>query len=85
MKITLGRLRNIFAEARVTASIEYMRKERIREHVQSLIIETVKSGEINDQNGIDDFCKSAKMALSALEMVPFEVWLKLSDKKMPKK
>jgi len=65
-------------EARIAAHPDYMKKEAVREHMQQHIIDLVKSGEINDQAGVEAWADAADMALKALKMVPFEVWSKMA-------
>lgn len=82
MKITVGRLRQLFqqglAEAgKVGASAAYLEKERVREHLQALVKQDVASGKIADQAGLDDFFNSVAMASSALKMVPYDVWSRM--------
>lgn len=83
MELTVGRLRDILAEAmveaKVGASASYMAKERVREHLQELIVKMVKSKEIKDERGLDSFCADAEMALEALKMVPIEAWVKIAS------
>ncbi len=82
MRITVGQLRRLFAdamaEAKVGASEEYMKKERVREHMQEHILDMVRSGEITDQAGVDAWCDAADMSLKALKMVPFDVYAKMA-------
>jgi hypothetical protein len=85
MRITLGKLRSIVREAgKVGASPDYMKKERVREHMQQHIIEMVRSGEIVDQAGVDAWANAADMSLKALKMVPFDVWAKMAGKPVKK-
>jgi hypothetical protein len=89
MKITVGRLREIFStameEAKITASDEYMAKERVREHLQQHLVELVKSGEIKSQEDLDAFWVTCDMAMKALKVVPYDVWTNLSGAKLAKK
>lgn len=81
MRMSVKRLRALVAEARVGASPAYLQKEKVRDHVEKLIVSLVKSGEIHDQRGLDDFCSTAEMALDALKMVPVEVYARMAHTK----
>jgi len=89
MRIKLGRLRHLFAEAmaeaKIAASDEYMKKERVREHIQAHVVDLVKSGEIKSQEDLEAFWGSADMAMKALKVVPYDVWTKMSGKPAAKK
>ena len=82
MKLRLGRLRQIVREAgKIGASADYMKKERVREQLQGLIAGYVASGEITDQKSLEQFIKDVDVSMTALKMIPFEVWQKLSGAK----
>ena len=85
MRITVGRLRQLFAEAMAEAKIgahpDYLKKEEVREREQQRIVELVRTGVIKNQDDLDTFW----LAMTALKMVPFDVWLKMSGGKPPKK
>ena len=84
MKITVGQLRALFrqgleeARGKVGASAGYMKKERVRERLQEMIVEAIKGGDIADQKGLDEFVNTVDMAAKALKMVPFEVYKKMA-------
>lgn len=79
MKTSIGTLRSLVREAKAGASPEYMQKEKLRERLQTLIVDVVKAGTVGDQGALDETFKSLDMALKALKMVPFEVWQRLSS------
>jgi hypothetical protein len=85
MRISVGRLRQLFAEAMAEAKIsahpEYMKKEQVREREQQRITELVKTGVIKSQEELDTFW----LAMTALKMVPFDVWSKMAGKTPAKK
>lgn len=86
MKLKVGQLRQIVREAgKIGASADYMKKERVREQLQALIAEHVAAGEITDQATLDQFIKDIGTSMTALKMIPFEVWGKLASAKPPKK
>mgnify|MGYP001617908256 FL=1 len=64
----------------IKASPEYMEKEKIRERLQMVVTDLVRSGKISDQESLDDFFSTANMALNALKMVPLTAYVKLSKK-----
>ena len=57
-------------ESRVAASASYMKKEEVRQSLQDLITQKVASGEISDQESLDEWFTTAEMSLKALKMVP---------------
>lgn len=77
MRTTVGRIRAII-EAKVGASPEYMKKERLREALQGLITGMVASGQLPDQRSLDEAFVALDMSVKALKMVPFEVWQKMA-------
>ena len=81
MKITLAKLRRLIREAKISASPEYMKKEAVREHIQGEILDGVRSGEIGDQQSLDEFFKTREMALNALKMVKFDIFKKIAAKR----
>ncbi len=65
----------------VKASPEYLEKEKIRQLIQDKIVDAIRSGEIIDQNDLEQFLATADtndetvaMAVDALRQVPFNVW-----------
>jgi len=65
-------------EAKVSASPEYMKKERLRASLQQVIAGMVASGEIKDESDLEGAFAAADMSLKALKMIPLEVWQKCS-------
>ena len=78
MRTSVGNLRKLVREARVAASPAYMRKERVRERLQSMIVSAVSSGEVRDQESLDELVKALEMSVTALRMVPFEAWNRMA-------
>ncbi len=70
-------LLKLLIEEMVRASPDYMRKERVREEIQDVIVSLVNSGEIKSPVDLQNFFNSADMSLKALKMVPFEVYTKM--------
>lgn len=81
MKKLRSIVRSMVAEA-IGASEEYMKKEVVRQQLQDLIASKVASGEIHDQRQLDEWFKTASMALMALKMVPIEAY---APKNIPSK
>lgn len=81
MRITVGQLRALFREgieeAKIAASPDYMKKEKVREELQDLIAARVASGEIPDQNALEQFIKDIHTSMTALKMIPYDTWKKL--------
>ncbi len=74
MRTTVGHLRAIIEETKISASPEYMAKERVREALQGMISGMVASGQVADQAALDEAFAAFDMSVKALKMVPFEVW-----------
>lgn len=80
MKLTIGSLKRILNEGgRVSASPEYLSKELIREKLQKLIVDDVASGMIVDQGDLERFIDNVNVAMTALKIVPFDVWKKMAN------
>jgi len=77
MRTTVGRIRAII-EAKVGASDEYMKKERVREALQGMVTGMVASGQLPDQRSLDEAFAALDMSVKALKMVPFEVWQRMA-------
>jgi hypothetical protein len=75
MRVTIRQVRYIIREelkeALVSASPEYMRKEAVRERLQSLVHEMIDSNEIRSDEDLNEFWRSVEMSVRALRMVPF--------------
>lgn len=70
-KIKLKRLiLDFIIESKVAASASYMKKEEIRQSLQDLISRKIASGEISDQESLEEWFATAEMSLKALKMVP---------------
>ncbi len=81
MWITVGRLRELCQEARIAAHPDYVRKERVREALQSMILERIESKEIVDQASLDAFIATVTMATDALKMVPYNAYRTMVSRK----
>lgn len=79
MKTTVGKLRNLCAEA-VSAHPDYLKKEALREALQQIITTSVASGDVATQERLDGLFGDLSMALNALKGVPFDVWVKMATK-----
>jgi len=79
MRITIGRLRELFRETKIGASADYMKKERVRAIMQQAVAGMVSSGEISSQEELDSAFSALDMSVKALRMIPFEVWGKLAQ------
>jgi hypothetical protein len=80
MKLSLSRLRSLIREA-ISASEDYMKKERIREDLQDRVIEAVMKGDIKDEKDLVEYFKTVDMAVKALKMIPYDVFVKLAKQK----
>lgn len=82
MKTTVGKLRGMVKEAKISASASYMKKEKCREGIQKVISDAVAAGDVKDQAELDELLNAADMALKSLKMIPYDVWQRMS--KLPK-
>jgi len=80
MRLSLPSLRRLIKEA-IGASENYMKKERIREDLQARIADAVSSGDVKNEKDLEDYFKTVDMAVKALKMIPFEVFVKLGKTK----
>lgn len=65
-------------KGKVAASPSYMKKEAVREKLQGIIADAVANGEIADQASLEQFLVDINTSMTALKMIPFEVWTKLA-------
>ena len=65
---------------KVSASESYMKKEAVREKLQTLVQEAVASGDVKNQKELEDWWDTVEMASKTLKMVPLMAWL-ASNKK----
>ena len=83
MKMTIGQLRTLFreglGEGRITASPDYMLKEKVREQLQDFIAAKVAGGEVQDEAQLDRLMNDMSLSLTALKMIPLNVWKKLAS------
>ena len=56
------------------AGRDYMKKEMIREKIQSLLQDAMGSGNVVTQADLDDWFATVDMALKALQSVPIDVY-----------
>jgi hypothetical protein len=83
MKMTVGELRQAFQQAldeagKVSAHPDYMKKERVRETLQGMIVKAVREGDVSNQKDLDAFVATLVMATTALKSIPFEVYKRIS-------
>jgi hypothetical protein len=86
MQISVGQLRALFRQGlseggKISAHPDYMKKERVREHLQQLVVNAVADGSVKEQQDLEDFVATIVMAASALKMIPLTVYQKLQDEK----
>jgi hypothetical protein len=63
-------------EAKVGASENYMRKERVREAIQQCLADLIASS-VTTQEQLTELFDDVDISVKALKMIPFEVWEKL--------
>lgn len=78
--ISLALKKEEVCEGRIGAGKNYLLKEEIREKLQELITDRVKSRDIKSQEDLDSFFKDVEMASRALRGIPIEVFAKLAKK-----
>lgn len=59
---------------KVSASESYMKKEAVREKLQTLVQEAVASGDVKNQKELEDWWDTVEMASKTLKMVPLMAW-----------
>lgn len=64
----------------VSASPEFLKKEFVRDEIQTLVLNRIKDGSLASQNDLDAMFATIAMATKALKGVPFSVYVKLSEK-----
>lgn len=77
LKILRSYVTEALSEAQVKISDAYKKKEAVRAELQGLVAAKVKSGAIQDQEALDAYIASMGLALTALKMVPFDVWKRM--------
>jgi hypothetical protein len=65
---------DFIVESKVAASASYMKKEEVRQSLQNFIAQKIASGEISDQESLDEWFATAEMSLKALKMVPLAAY-----------
>lgn len=83
--ITAKNILKEYIREAITASDEYMKKEKVRQDLQDEILYQIKRGEIRDEEELKCFFDDMKsdmtdLAIKSLEMIPFNMWQKLSLK-----
>lgn len=85
MQITVKQLRCLLEqaveEAKIAASPEYLRKERVREAIQHAVASMVAAGEVKDDDDLKQLFVGADAAVKALKAIPLDVWKKLAAKR----
>ena len=71
---------DVILEQKISATPEYLKKERIREELQSVIASRVNAGSINDEKDLQSLIADMNMALAALKMIPLSAWRRLAQK-----
>ena len=69
-------VRAFIEEGRISASPEYMKKERVRSELQAIIERLVADGTVSTQEDLDWFFDTVGMAARTLKSVPIEAFLK---------
>lgn len=77
-------LRRFIREA-VTVSPGYLAKERVRQALQDMIVDRVRSGDVASAEQLTETIASLEMSVNALKMVPFAAWQKLAGTSPAKK
>ena len=73
-------IRAFLKEGKVTASPAYVKKEKVREDIQAMLIQRIASGDIQSQEELEDFFATVGMASNALKSVPFQVFAATAKK-----
>jgi hypothetical protein len=70
MKISKQTLKTIISEE-IKASSEYLKKEDIRQKIQSIIEHEVSTNAVNSQEDLNKLFSTIEMAIRTLKQVPF--------------
>ena len=62
-----------FIQEAISAGSDYMAKEKVRESIQNLLIDAVKSGGIKSQNELDEWWKTIEISIKSLRLIPFTI------------
>lgn len=62
---------------KISASKGYMKKEELRQALQSLLEARVSSGDIASQEDLDNFWSTIDIASRALKSIPFDVFSRI--------
>lgn len=71
-------MKDLVKEAKVSASSEYQKKEKLREGIQNVFADLVKSKVISSQKEFDILVNDVDMIMKTLKLIPYEVWEKLA-------
>lgn len=63
---------------KISASVDYMSKEKVREELQKMICTFINNNSISSKEQLDEFFKTLDTASKALKMVPYEVYKAIS-------
>lgn len=72
-KKVLNSLKKIVLEEVIKASEDYMKKEEIKQEIEKLMMSYISSGKISSEDELQEFWKTAKMAILSLEMIPYDI------------
>ena len=75
----LQEVEKIIEAAIVKATPSYMKKEAIREKLQGMIMDAVRTKDVSTQKELDDLFQTFDMATNTLKSVPIEVYKKMTD------
>lgn len=68
------------APSKVRPSAAYLKKESVRGRLQDLIVNSISSGEVTNQDQLEEFLKTLQMSLDALKMVTYDGFNKLTSR-----
>lgn len=63
---------------KIAASQSYMGQEEIRQALQSVLVSRVSTGQIKNQQGLEEFWKTIDKASLALRSIPYDVLVRLT-------
>jgi hypothetical protein len=79
MRVTLSQLRALIKEA-VESSETYKSKEKIRGDLQTLAVDAIRGGIIQNETDLSEYFKTVDMAVKTLKMIPYDALVKLAHK-----
>jgi nickel-dependent lactate racemase len=69
---------DVLIEQTISATPEYLKKEKIRQELQDVIVSRVASGDIKNEKELAGVVNDMHIAMTALKMIPLVAWKRLA-------